>query len=437
MSGEAASLEAPDGPLERRRLPFSVVAKPTGAACNLDCQYCFFLSKELLYDGERQRMSIETLERYVAEHLAASGDGEVTMLWQGGEPTLRGLDFFRHLIEACEKYRRPTQRVVHALQTNGTLITDEWADFLKAHDVLVGVSIDGPEHCHDAYRWNRAGRGTHAMVLKGWHRLRAAGVRCNVLCTVHAGNERYGREVYTYFRDTLGADYMQFIPIVERVDPSQAAVAESGWRVEGDKTKSVLYRQTGSDVTTRSCDPQAYGEFLCEIFDEWVKADVGRIFVQDFDQALGALFGQHAVCVHAPECGNNFAMEFNGDVYACDHWVEPEWFVGNIAQHDFFDLATSETMRAFALKKRVQLTAQCRRCPHLRVCNGGCPKDRFVASVDGEDGHNYLCRGYTRFYRHARPAIAAMARLLQMGRAPAEICDPVIRARLIGNEGET
>ena len=288
-------------------------------------------------------MNEETLATYVAEYLAASPDGEVTMLWQGGEPTLRGLPFFRTLVKLCERYRRPGQHVVHAMQTNGTLIDEEWAEFLKANDVLVGVSIDGPEPYHDAYRLNRAGRGTHAMVIRGWNILRQAGVRCNVLCTVHHANEEHGLEVYRYFRDELGADFMQFIPIVERVDPSQLERAEhDGWRATGGQGVGMLYRQAGDAVTSRSTRPAQYGRFLSEIFDEWISRDVGRVFVQDFDAALGALFGQYAVCVHAPECGNNFALEFNGDVYACDHWVEPDWLVGNVLKEDFHSLAHSD-----------------------------------------------------------------------------------------------
>lgn len=454
-------------PLNRRRIPFSIVAKPTGAACNLDCQYCFFLSKELLYSAQRQRMTDETLERYVAEYLAASPDGEVTMLWQGGEPTLRGVPFYRRMIELCERYRRPRQHVVHAMQTNGTLIDAEWADFLHEHDVLVGVSIDGPAECHDAYRINRAGRGTHEKVVRGWNTLREAGVRCNILCTVHHANEGHPLEVYRYFRDELGADYLQFIPIVERVDPEALErVEHGGWRATGTKKAEcgrgarndvcdgalagvrddarddanqgdgenggvgLLYRQHGDAVTSRSTKPEAYGDFLNTIFDEWVAHDVGRVFVQDFDAALGALFGQYSVCVHAPECGSNMALEFNGDVYACDHWVEPDWLVGNIHDDDFATLAETPVMRRFALKKHAQLTDQCRRCPFLRMCNGGCPKDRFVRTADGESGQNYLCPGFSKFYRHIRPDIIGMARLLRAGRAPYEIMDPRVREQV-------
>ena len=416
------------GPLTRSRLPLSVVAKPTGAACNLDCQYCFFLCKELLYNIPRQLMSEETLERYVAEYLAASADGEVTMLWQGGEPTLRGLPFFRRLVELCETYRRPGQRVVHALQTNGTLIDEEWAAFLADNDVLVGVSMDGPPAMHDAYRLNRGGRGTHSMVLRGWKHLVAAGVRRNILCTVHAANQDHGAEVYRYFRDELGATHLQFIPIVERVEPEQLAAAEAGWRT--DTGARVLYRQAGSSVTSRSVDPQAYGRFLSDIFDEWVAHDVGRVFVQDVDSALSAMFGIHPTCVHAPECGNNMAMEFNGDVYACDHWVEPEWRLGNITDQPFAALAQTPTMQRFATKKSAQLTDQCRRCPVVQLCWGGCPKDRFTRSVDGQEGHNYLCAGYGAFYSHIMPDLLAMVRLLREGRAPADIMDPGTRRTL-------
>lgn len=432
-------------PLNRRQLPFSVVAKPTGAACNLDCQYCFFLSKELLYNAQRQQMSDETLERYVAEYLAASPDGEVTMLWQGGEPTLRGLPFYRRLIELCEQYRRPKQHVVHAMQTNGTLIDDEWAEFLHEHDVLVGVSIDGPAEYHDAYRLNRAGRGTHSMVIRGWNILQKAGVRCNILCTVHHANEGHPLEVYRYFRDELGADYLQFIPIVERVDPDQLdRVEHGGWRATGTKRTAggdssgtchkvgLLYRQHGDAVTSRSTKPEAYGDFLNTIFDEWITHDVGRVFVQDFDAALGALFGQYSVCVHAPECGTNMALEFNGDVYACDHWVEPDWLVGNINDSDFASLASTPVMQKFSLKKHAQLSEQCRRCPFLRMCNGGCPKDRFVGAHDGDGkpGQNYLCPGFARFYGHIRPDMIGMARLLRAGRAPYEIMDPQVREKV-------
>lgn len=405
-------------------IPLSVVTKPTGAACNLDCQYCFFLSKELLYDDKSQRMSEDLLDLYVRRYLEAQADGEVTFLWQGGEPTLRGRDFFVKAFALAEKYQRPGQKVSHALQTNATLIDRGWAELLAQYDVLVGVSLDGPESLHDAYRVNRAGRGTHAQVVRGWRILQETGVRTNVLCTVHAANQDYGVEVYRYFRDTLGAEFMQFIPIVERVDPGQLSQAEHGWSQSG-----LLYSQNGTAVTSRSVEPQAYGRFLKNIFEEWITHDVGKVFVQDFDAALGAMFGMHSVCVHAPECGNNLAMEFNGDVYSCDHWVEPDWLLGNITQDRFEDLVQTPTAQAFALKKNVQLSKQCQDCPVRRFCNGGCPKDRFVDNP-GDQPQNYLCPGFFDFYTTIKPDLIAMARLLRRGETADKIMEPGVREEL-------
>ncbi|MDU2150908.1 MAG: radical SAM protein, partial [Varibaculum cambriense] len=309
--------------LSNRQLPFAVVTKPTGAACNLDCKYCFFLSKELLYNARQQTMSEATLELYIQRFLQAQPDGNVTMLWQGGEPTLRGLDFYKKALKLCDKYRRPGQVVKHALQTNGTLINAEWARFLFDNDFLVGISLDGPEEYHDTYRVNRAGRPTQKMVLKGWEHLQNYGVKCNILCTIHHANQDHGQEVYRYFRDSLGADFIQFIPIVERVNDKDLAQAEAGWRSRKDRNLSnekvgLLYRQQGQTVTSRSVEPEKYGVFLLEVFNEWIRHDVGKVFVQDFDAALAAMFGQISNCVHAPSCGNNFALEFNADVYACD-----------------------------------------------------------------------------------------------------------------------
>lgn len=407
-----------------RSIRFSVVTKPTGAACNLDCQYCFFLSKELLYDAATQTMSEQTMERYVEAFLESSPDGEVTMLWQGGEPTLRGLHFFERLIQLCEHYRRPTQRVRHALQTNGTLVTDEWARFFADHDFLVGVSIDGPAPLHDAYRINRGGRGTHAMVVRGWEALTRAGVETNILCTVNAANEEHGEQVYRYFRDDLGARYLQFIPIVERVRAADLAQAERGWR---SGTSALLYRQDGDCVTSRSTSPASYGRFLCEVFDQWLTSDVGEVFIQDVDSTLSAMFGSATVCVHAPQCGANMAMEFNGDVYACDHWVEPDWLIGSINSSSFAQLASSDKMRDFA-RLKPDLDGQCRSCPHLRLCWGGCPKDRFVRRGDGV--HNYLCEGYRAFYEHATPALRAMGMLIAAGRPASDIMDPAVSSSL-------
>ena len=400
------------------RLPFAVMTKPTGAACNLDCSYCFFLSKELLWGGS-QRMDAATLERFVREYLDAQPDGDVTFAWQGGEPTLRGLGFFREAVRLSETYRRPRQHVQHAIQTNGTLLDDEWASFLAEHRFLVGLSMDGPAGLHDTYRVNKAGRGTYEQVRRGWDVLARHQVDTNILCTVNAANSGHPLEVYRHFRDDLGAEYLQFIPIVERVEAGHEEAAERGYRdAEGN---FVLYRVAGEGVTSRTVRPDAWGEFLCTIFDEWVRHDVGEVFVQHFDVMLGARFGQYSLCVHAPECGTAIAMEHNGDVYSCDHYVEPDYRLGNIAESGFVELVTQPRQRQFGRDKRTTLPRQCRECPVRWACNGGCPKDRILTTTDGEPGLNWLCAGYYRFFTHATPAIETMAGLLGSGRPAADI----------------
>lgn len=400
---------------------FSVVAKPTGAACNLDCSYCFFLSKEVLWDSEKQQMPSTVLRSYLTRYLAAQPDGEVTIGWQGGEPTLRGIPFFREAFRLSELLRRPGQQVRHSIQTNGTLLDDAWGALLADHDVLVGLSIDGPADLHDAFRVNRAGRGTHAQVLRGWQVLQRHGVDTNILCTVNAINSRQPLTVYRYLRDDLGARHLQFIPIVERVGSGETKVAEAGWR-DADGAR-VLYRQQGDAVTTRSVAPEDYGQFLTTIFEEWVTRDVGDVFVQDFDVMLAATFGYFSHCVRAPECGTALAIEHNGDVYACDHFVEPGFRLGNVQEQGFSELLESEAQRQFGQAKRTSLTRECQRCPVRWACHGGCPKDRFVSSSDGEAGHNYLCTGYRRFFTHATPFIGAMAHLIRQGRPASDLME--------------
>ncbi|MCV2395159.1 anaerobic sulfatase maturase [Actinotalea sp. M2MS4P-6] len=408
-------MTVPTVPPGARRLPFSVLAKPTGAACNLDCTYCFFLSKELLYDHDSQRMSEEGLETYLANLLDSSPDGVVEVAWQGGEPTLRGL---------AERLRRPGQQLHHAIQTNGTLLDDDWGAFLAEHHFLVGLSMDGPAHLHDAYRVNKAGRGTHDQVLRGWQVLSKHGVDTNILCTVHHANQDHPLEVYRYFRDVLGARYLQFIPIVERVPADQLELAEQGWRPGAHGRRTLLYQQRGDAVTSRSVDPAAYGEFLVAIFDEWLSRDVGEVFVQDVDVALGNLFGRYSLCVHSPQCGNALAVEHNGDVYSCDHYVEPDYKIGNVADAPIQAMLQSDAQREFGRSKLTTLPAQCQSCPVRWACHGGCPKDRIAVTADGEPGLNYLCAGYYRFYTHTQPTLERIAGLLRTGRTAADIMGP-------------
>ena len=404
-----------------RRRPFAVMTKPSGAACNLDCTYCFFLSKEMLYDARNQQMSVASLTEYLVNLLDSQPDGPVEIAWQGGEPTMRGLDFFREAVSLAEQLRRPHQRVSHAIQTNGTLLDDAWGEFLAEHRFLVGLSIDGPQAVHDAYRVNRAGRGSHAQVVRGWEVLRRHGVETNVLCTVQRKNQDRPLDVYRYFRDELGARHLQFIPIVERTTPENLALAERGWRDGGTGKRTVLYTQDGDRVTSRSVEPEAYGRFLSVIFDEWVTRDVGTVYVQDFDVTLGNMFGRYSLCVRSPECGSALAVEHNGDIYSCDHYVEPGYRLGNVATTSFAQALGTPIQRRFGTEKRTALPTQCRQCPVRWACHGGCPKDRFTVTHYGEPGLNYLCAGYSRFFSHAQPTLEKIAGLLRRGRLAEEI----------------
>jgi uncharacterized protein len=399
---------------------FHLLAKPSGSTCNIDCTYCFFLSKDALYPNEKHRMSAATLEAYLRQLLEAHRTPRVTVAWQGGEPTLMKLEFFRHSIELVEKYRRPDQVVEHTFQTNGILLDDEWCAFFKEHNFLVGLSVDGPQILHDTYRVDRRKRGTFDRVMQGWRQLRKHGVDFNILCTVNAANEKHGREVYCFFRDELGAKWVQFIPIVERATEQTLQLANQGWSAHAGG-KRLLYTQTGNLVTERTVGSEQYGRFLVEVFEEWVRHDVGEVYVQLFDVTLEAFFGRHLLCIHAPTCGQGPALEYNGDLYSCDHFVEPRFRLGNIHETHMLKLVASPEQRKFGEDKRDTLTTQCQSCKVRHWCNGGCPKDRFAMSRDGEPGQNYLCAGLELFFMHTGPTFNKMAQLLRRGRAPAEM----------------
>jgi len=399
---------------------FHLLAKPSGSTCNIDCTYCFFLSKEALYPNEKNRMSEATLEAYIRQLLAAHRTPTVTVAWQGGEPTLMKLEFFRKSVELVEKYRRPEQDVQHTFQTNGILLDDEWCAFFKEHNFLVGLSVDGPREIHDAYRLDRAKRGTFDKVMNVLGHLRRHGVEFNILCTVNAANEKHGRAVYRFFRDEMEAKWMQFIPIVERASEETIGIANQGWSEQPGR-KRLLYTQSGNLVTDRTVGGEQYGQFLIDIFEEWVRHDIGQVYVQMFDVKLEAYFGRHLLCIHAPTCGYGPALEYNGDVYSCDHFVEPRYLLGNIHQTPLVQLVASTAQRKFGDDKRDTLTPQCQRCEVKGLCNGGCPKDRFVLSSDGDPGQNYLCSGLYLFFTHAAQAMQTMAQLLQRGRPPSEL----------------
>jgi uncharacterized protein len=411
------------GPRLRDDAPpaFHLMAKPTGAVCNLDCAYCFFLSKEMLYPGSRFRMADELLETYIRQLIEAHKQAPVVQVaWQGGEPTLMGVEFFRRSVELVDRYLSPGQQAAYTIQTNGTKLDDEWAAFFKEQDFLVGISIDGPREIHDTFRVTKGGRGSFDQVMRGLRYLRAGGVEFNVLTTIHAANELRGREVYVFLRDECGARFMQFIPIIERVAEAaqNGTVPWSSWR------DRPLYVQQGDVVTDRSVAATGYGRFLIDVFEEWVRRDVGQVYVQMFDTALANWVGERpGLCVHCETCGLALALEHTGDVYSCDHFVEPRYLLGNIRDRDLIDLVASSQQRQFGQDKRDTLPRYCRECDVRFACHGGCPKDRFTSSPDGEPGLNYLCPSYKDFFHHINAPMQTMSRLLAANRAPAEIID--------------
>ena len=390
---------------------YHVLVKPTGAVCNLDCKYCFFLSKEMLYPGSRFRMADDLLEIYLRQLLESHTAPEVTVAWQGGEPTLMGLDFFELSVEIVEKYRKASQRVTYTIQTNGTKLDDEWCAFFRGHDFLVGLSVDGPRRMHDTYRVNKGGRGSFDQVMRGLDYLKKHQVDFNILCTVHAANADHPLEVYRFFRDELGAQFIQFIPIVERATEALLPLADLGW------SERPLYTQSGGLVTGRSVRPEQYGQFLIAIFDEWVRRDVGQVFVQMFDAALASWLGlPNPLCIFNETCGEALALEHNGDLYSCDHFVEPGYLLGNIRQEHLIELVVSEQQRAFGAAKRDSLPRYCRECEVRFACHGECPRNRFITTPDGEPGLNYLCAGYKAFFNHIDKPMRLMANLLRRGR---------------------
>jgi len=381
---------------------FHVMTKPRGAICNLDCKYCYFLSKERLYPNSKFRMSDNLLEEYIKQYIAAQQVPEVTFAWQGGEPTLMGLDFFRQAVAYQQKHNQPGLHINNTLQTNAVTLDDEWCEFFKENDFLIGVSLDGPRDLHDYYRVDKGGNPTFDKVVAGIALLKKQGVQYNSLTTVHAANAPYPLEVYQFLRDEVGTDFIQFIPIVERAN-------QTGY-------------QEGTNVTNRSVLAEQYGHFLCTIFDEWVRHDVGQVFVQIFDVALAAWTGSNpGLCVFEETCGTALAMEHNGDVYSCDHYVEPDHLVGNIVDIPLRDIVVSGKQRQFGLAKRETLPQYCLDCEVRFACNGGCPKNRFIKTPAGEAGLNYLCAGYRAFFNHISEAMHVMASELQQRRPPANV----------------
>jgi len=381
---------------------FHIMLKPRGAICNLDCHYCYFLSKEFMYPGSDFRMSESMLEEYTRQYIEAQQVPEVTFAWQGGEPTLMGLDFFKKAVEFQQKHKKPGMRVENALQTNGTLLDDEWCEFLHRSDFLIGLSMDGPRKLHDFYRVDKGGQPTWEKVMRAARMLHKHKVRYNILTTVHAANAPHPLEVYRFLRDEVKTDFMQFIPIVERDN-------ETGY-------------QEGNTVKDRSVTAEQYGDFLIQIFEEWVRRDVGKVFVQIFDVALAGYAGHRpGLCIFEETCGSALAMEHNGDVFSCDHYVEPDYKLGNIMDVPLSEIVLMDEQIKFGQDKRDTLPQYCLDCEVKFVCNGGCPKNRFITTPAGEPGLNYLCAGYRAFFNHVRPTMNFMARELAARRPPANV----------------
>lgn len=391
---------------------FHVMTKPAGPICNLDCKYCFYLEKEKLYpQAHSWIMREEVLESYIRQYIEQQDTDDVHFAWQGGEPTLLKVEYFRRVVALQRKYAHG-KRITNALQTNGTLLDDEWGRFLREHGFLVGVSIDGPAALHDAYRVDKGGKPTFDNVLRGIEVLQRNDVAFNTLTTVHRKNSRHPLEVYRFLKG-IGSRYLQFIPIVERL----SAQAGAGELALVSPTSRLSAR-----VTPWSVEPREFGKFLCTIFDEWVRHDVGGTFVQLFDVSLQMWVGEEAsLCIFRRNCGSAMALEHNGDLYSCDHFVYPENRLGNIMENPLGEMARSAQQVQFGTDKESSLPEYCRECEVRFACNGECPKHRFMKTPDGEPGLNYLCSGYKMFFRHIDPYMRFMADELTHARAPANI----------------
>jgi uncharacterized protein len=376
-------------------MAFHVMAKPTGAQCNLHCDYCFFLEKVGLYPDSSFRMSDETMEAYIKQTIESQNTPEITIAWQGGEPTLMGLEFFKRVVDVEQKYMSPGTRILNTLQTNGVLLNDEWCEFLHKNNFLIGLSLDGSKHLHDKFRHDKQGNSVFDKVIQALHLMQKYKVEFNILCTVNSENSKYPLEVYRFFRDELDAHYFQFIPIVEL-----------------DENKKI---------TDRTVNAKQYGGFLIKIFDEWVARDVGKTFVQFFDGVLAAYVrGFSSLCVLRPTCGEGVALEHNGDVYSCDHFVDPEYLLGNIHQTLINELVTSEQQKKFGAAKS-QLPKQCKDCGFNFACYGECPKNRIITLPNESKKLNYLCEGLKMFFAHTKKHMQDMARLLKSGRPASDI----------------
>ncbi|RKP58442.1 anaerobic sulfatase maturase [Pararobbsia silviterrae] len=405
-------------PVQRHRAPegavrrFHTMAKPIGSTCNLDCSYCFYLHKEPLLDQHRgRRMSDAVLESFIRQYIEAQDGEQIVFSWQGGEPTMLGLDYFERIVELQQRYRPSGVRIVNDLQTNATLLDDAWCAFLKQHDFLVGVSIDGPRALHDAYRVTRTGKPTFDAVMRGIDALKRHGVPFNALTVVNRINARRPVDVYRFLTQEIGATYIQFSPCVETRDfETREPLGHDLAALPLVGSPAARPGHPDSIVTDWSVDPDDWGYFLKRTFDEWARKDVGRVLVNLFETAVvQTRGGPSQLCVTSEFCGKALAIEHDGRVYSCDHFVYPEYALGDTGVEHLGDLAFSDRQKAFGFAKRETLSDDCRACPHLRLCWGECPKNRIVRTADGRARLNYLCAGLKQFFQHAGPTLRALA----------------------------
>jgi uncharacterized protein len=406
----------PHGQMHR----FHAMVKPIGSLCNLNCTYCYYLHKDgLLQQPPAPRMSDEMLERHIRQYIEAQTGDEVVFSWQGGEPTLLGLDFFRRAVEIEAKYKKPSQRIENDLQTNGTLLDAEWAAFLKKHNFLVGLSCDGPKDLHDRYRITKGGQPTHDKVMAAASLLKKHGVPFNALCVVNRDNVKYPLDVYRFLTRELGVQRVQLIPCVE--PKVFRDVAPQRWDASSMPVVGTPQARPGapdSVVTDWSVDPDDWGRFLCKVWNDWYgRGHFGRVHVDLFETAVAQSLGEPAQrCVTHEFCGKSMAIEHNGDVFTCDHYVYPEYRVGNISKTHWGTMAYSGRLKKFGFAKRDTLPKQCRECEHLKLCWGECPKNRLVRAPDGEAGLNYLCQGLKQFYTYIQRDMPDILRRVQKDR---------------------
>ena len=390
--------------------PLYVMLKPAGAHCNLACKYCYYLEKNKLYPtAQRHLMSNEMLEQFTREYIEAQTMNQVLFTWHGGEPLLRSIDFYRKALSLQQKYAGG-RRIDNVIQTNGTLLTDEWCEFFAQNHWLVGISIDGPQPDHDHYRLTAAGKPSWQKVMQGIKLLKKHGVEWNAMAVVNAYNVNHPMEFYRFFKEN-GCQFLQFTPIVERLT-----------RHEDGRTLASLADKNEIPLSEASVTPEQWGYFLCAIFDEWVRKDVGKIFVEIFDCTLANWMGiSPGICAYSKECGHAGVMEHNGDVYSCDHFVFPEYKLGNIRDHSLIDMLYGEQQQEFSRLKHSSLPRQCKECDMEFACHGECPKNRFMKDKYGDSGLNYLCLGYYHYYQHVAPYMDYMKQELMAQRPPSNI----------------